>query len=115
VAGVVPVHELLMFTGEHAIGSRQQQRQTRVDEFDPREADGEIAVQHDTLVEQIVNDVEQRCVFRPENLIGLRPPARRFWRAGTLRVVGAHSTKLYGGHGPVSDIVTPSVRRSRIR
>ena len=58
MASVVPVHELLMFTGENAIRSRQQQRQTRVDEFDPRESDGEIAVQHDTLVEQIVNDVQ---------------------------------------------------------
>src|SRR5215510_11471892 len=77
VPGVVSLHELRMLAGEYAIGSRQQQRQTRVNKLDSREPDGEIAVEHDALVEQIVDNVEQRCVFRPENLLGFRPPPGR--------------------------------------
>src|SRR5262245_16649451 len=113
VPGVVPLHELRLLTGENAIRSRQQQRQTRINEVDPREPDREIAVQDDALIEEIVDDVEQRCVLRPEDLIGFRPPPRRFRWTRTYRAVRAHSTKLYGGHGPVSEKLTPTWRRSR--
>ena len=56
--------------------------------------DGEITIQDHTLVKQIVDDVEQRCVFRAENLVRLAPATRRFGSVRTLRQVRAHWMKL---------------------
>lgn len=90
----MPGHEVDLLTRENAIGGRQQQRQPRIDQIDLREPDGEIASQDHTLVEQIVDDVEQRCIFRTENRIRLAPSTRRFGSVRTLREVRAHWMKL---------------------
>ena len=67
---VVALHELDVLARQHAIRSRQQQRETRVDQVDLREPNGEIATQDDALVQQIVDDIEERRVFE----LSRRPP-----------------------------------------
>ena len=83
--------------GELRSGGGEQQAQANVDEIDIREAEHQLAVEDDSLVEQAVDEIEQA-------------PIRRFEQAGERALIDRDrrprrdpdAAKLYGGHGPVS-------------
>jgi hypothetical protein len=61
------IQELRTFSGQNTIRRGQQERQLRVDQIDLREADREIAAEHDSVVEHVVDDVQQRAVVGTED------------------------------------------------
>jgi hypothetical protein len=61
------IQELRTFSGQNTIRRGQQERQLRVDQIDLREADREIAAEHDSVVEHVVDDVQQRAVIGTED------------------------------------------------
>lgn len=79
---------------QHTIGGAQQERQPRVDKVHLRERNRDVAAQHDTLVEHVVDDVEERGVLGAEQEFG-------------VRLFPGHQMKLYGGQGPVSETTRP--------
>ena len=52
--------EISVLVGQDAIGGAQQHRQPRVDEVDLRQRQRQIAAEHDSLVQGVVHDVEER-------------------------------------------------------
>ena len=58
----------------HAIDGAQQSGQPEIDEIDARDAQHDIAVQHDAFVQQLVEQIEERRVARVEHGVGWRVP-----------------------------------------
>src|ERR1041385_5483406 len=117
---------------QHAIGGAQERGQPEIDQIDAGHTQRDIAGRHDTLVEQLVDQVEDGRLRSLEHIFGdgriaLGPSASTSsqWqgrasgatRAGLTAVATAdaiHScTKEYGGHGPVSVIPYPWRARAR--
>src|SRR5262245_39974376 len=98
-------------TGYDAIGRTQQRAKAQIDQVDAGDAEHQIAVREHPLVQQVVQEIEDR------RLRCLQDPRRGEW---TIRTYGLarhhHSTNEYAGQGPF--IVTayperPSERASR--
>src|SRR5436305_11028016 len=74
---------------------REQHAQADIDEIHVRDRERDVAAQRNALVQDAVDELEQR------DLLLQRRPARRRTHANS------DGTKLYGGHGPVTSNVTP--------
>jgi hypothetical protein len=66
---MMALDELRVLAGQDAIRRRQKQRDPGVDKIDLRERERDLPAQHDPLVEQVIDDVEQRLVLGTENAL----------------------------------------------
>ena len=87
VALMMPFHEVSILRRQHAIRGAEQQGQARVNEIDLRQRDCQIAGQHHALVQDIVDDVEERRLFGGEDALRVRhrTPLRRSGRRCAAR------------------------------
>ena len=67
---IVPALTRPSLCGKEAIGGTKDRGETQIDEIDARDAHRDVAVQHHALVEQSIEQIEHRRVFRRENLAG---------------------------------------------
>ena len=79
----------------------EQDAQSDVHEVDAGDRQHDVAAEHHTLVEDTVDQLEQRHLLLEGVLFG--------GAHGSPSLAG---TKLYGGHGPVSSSSTPFPRKS---
>src|SRR5581483_11118530 len=78
---------------------REEDAEPDVDEVDVGDRERDVAAQDDAFVEHAVDELEQRELLRESGPFDDAHPG-----------VSSVRTKLYGGHGPVSSNVMPSLR-----
>ena len=49
---------------DHAVGRDKQHRKTQINQIDIGEAEHDLAIKHDPSVEQVINEIHQRRVWR---------------------------------------------------
>lgn len=75
---------------QHPIGRAQQQRKPRVDQVHVRQRNRQVAAQHHTFVQHVVDDVEQGGVGRIQDEFRIAPAPACGWRVALRQASASH-------------------------